>query len=102
MYLKCYYLFHQIDNICIVHNITNTHYLYFIYFLISGEDSDSYFSSFSFIKSSKELLKFNKNNELNIINGFKFVTMIFILFGHRFMFFAGHPITYSEAFEKVI
>lgn len=35
------------------------------------------------------------------MNGFKVVVMIFILFGHRFMFLAGNPMTYPEFYEQV-
>jgi len=62
---------------------------------------DSFISSFSFVKSGKELIKFDKKNELNSLNGLKFMLMILILFGHRGMFLAGNPLNYPKIFENV-
>lgn len=53
------------------------------------------------IKSIKELLHYEKDNELNILNGFKVLTMIFVLFGHRFMYLAGNPLIYADLGEDV-
>eukprot|EP00102_Acyrthosiphon_pisum_P008731 XP_003245760.3 PREDICTED: nose resistant to fluoxetine protein 6 [Acyrthosiphon pisum] len=63
--------------------------------------NDEFFISFSFIKSLKELLKYDKTNELNFLNGMKVTTMIFILFGHRSMYLAGYPISYSKYIENM-
>ncbi|XP_060865910.1 nose resistant to fluoxetine protein 6-like isoform X2 [Metopolophium dirhodum] len=62
---------------------------------------DEFFISFSFIKSVKELLKYDKTNELNILNGLKVTTMIFILFGHRFMYLVGNPMSHSKIIENM-
>lgn len=62
---------------------------------------DEFFISFSFIKSVKELLKYDKTNELNILNGSKVITMLFILFGHRFMYLAGNPMIHPKFIENV-
>ncbi|XP_026810739.1 O-acyltransferase like protein-like [Rhopalosiphum maidis] len=62
---------------------------------------DTFYITFSFIKSGKELLKYDKTNELNILNGLKVLTMIFILFGHRFMYLAGNPINNSKFLENI-
>lgn len=62
---------------------------------------DVFFISFSFIKSGKELLKYDKNNELNILNGIKVLTMIFILFGHRFMYLVGNPMNNPKFLENI-
>lgn len=35
------------------------------------------------------------------MNGFKLGMMLFILFGHRFMYFAGNPMNYSKFVESV-
>ncbi|VVC41807.1 Nose resistant-to-fluoxetine protein, N-terminal,Acyltransferase 3 [Cinara cedri] len=63
-------------------------------------EPDSIYYSFSFIKSSRELLKFDKNNELNYINGFKVIVMLGVLFGHRAMFFLGNPFSVSKFVEN--
>ncbi|XP_060877768.1 O-acyltransferase like protein-like [Metopolophium dirhodum] len=62
---------------------------------------DEFFISFSFIKSVKELLKYDKTNELNILNGAKVSTMLFILFGHRFMFLVGNPMSHPQLIENM-
>lgn len=62
---------------------------------------NSIVGSFSFIKSTLELIKYDKNNELNSFNGCKFVIMIFVLFGHRFMYIAGSPLNHSKTYEAV-
>lgn len=62
---------------------------------------DSFLISFSFIKSAKELLKYDKTNELNILNGAKVTTMLFILFGHRFMYLAGNPMSHPKFVEDI-
>ncbi|XP_050429658.1 nose resistant to fluoxetine protein 6-like [Adelges cooleyi] len=59
------------------------------------------YESFSIIKNAKDILKYDKNNELNIFNGFKVVVMIFVLFGHRFMYFVGNPVSYPEPMERL-
>lgn len=64
-------------------------------------DYDSYIYSFSFIKSIKEFSRYEEGNELNIFNGFKFLEMSAILYGHRFMYFAGNPLIYSIPVEDV-
>lgn len=49
----------------------------------------------------KALLSYNKDNELNYLHGLKVVTMVFILFGHRFVYLAGSPIVYAITGEDV-
>lgn len=48
------------------------------------------------------MLKFNKDNELNSLHGFKVSVMIITIMGHRFLYFAGIPIDYPIIIEKVI
>uniref|UniRef100_A0A2H8TW21 Nose resistant to fluoxetine protein 6 n=1 Tax=Melanaphis sacchari TaxID=742174 RepID=A0A2H8TW21_9HEMI len=62
---------------------------------------DSFFISFSFIKSGKTLLYYDKNNKSNILNGFKVLTMIFILLGHRSFYFIGSPMSNPKVLEKI-
>ncbi|XP_025193573.1 nose resistant to fluoxetine protein 6-like [Melanaphis sacchari] len=62
---------------------------------------NAFFLSFSLIKSGKQLLKYNKNNKLNALNGLKVITMIFILFGHRFMYLVGNPINNPILIENM-
>lgn len=73
----------------------------FFFLRFTGEISDSILNSFSIIKSGKELLKYDKNNDLNIIGGLKVLTMLMILFGHRFMYLVGNPISYPKNIENV-
>jgi len=57
---------------------------------------------FSIIRNSRDLIKYNRNNDLNIFNGLKVLTMIVVLFGHKFLYFVINPITYGMHLEKVI
>lgn len=60
------------------------------------------FNMFSIIRNSRDLIKYNRNNDLNIFNGLKVLTMIVVLFGHKFLYFVINPITYGMHLEKVI
>lgn len=64
-------------------------------------NSGLYLKSFSFIESTKDLLKFDKNNEWNVLNGFKVMFMLFILFGHKYMYLAGNPMSDPKFVENV-
>ncbi|XP_025192359.1 nose resistant to fluoxetine protein 6-like [Melanaphis sacchari] len=59
------------------------------------------FSIFSFIRNFRDLIKYNRNNDLNVFNGLKVLTMILVLFGHKFLYFIINPITYAIDLEKV-
>lgn len=61
----------------------------FAYFI--GDNFDSCFYSFSFIKSIEELLKYDKKNKLNSTHGLKVITMLIVLFGHQYFYVAGSP-----------
>lgn len=58
-------------------------------------------SSFSIINNGKDLIKFDKNNELNIFNGAKVVAMMFVLLGHKFLYTVASPIMYGKRYEQV-
>ncbi|XP_050521582.1 nose resistant to fluoxetine protein 6-like [Daktulosphaira vitifoliae] len=60
---------------------------------------DGIYLSFSIIKNCKDLLTYDKDNELNLLNGFKVLVMIFVLFGHRFLNTAATPFSYPEKLE---
>ncbi|XP_050428678.1 nose resistant to fluoxetine protein 6-like [Adelges cooleyi] len=59
------------------------------------------YETFSIIKNAKDLLKYDLNNELNIIYGFKVGVMVSVLFGHRLMYFIATPLSYPEPFERI-
>ncbi|XP_060865557.1 nose resistant to fluoxetine protein 6-like [Metopolophium dirhodum] len=59
------------------------------------------FNMFSLIRNGRDLIKYNRNNDLNIFNGLKVFTMILVLFGHKFLYFIINPITYSMQLEKL-
>ncbi|XP_050533851.1 nose resistant to fluoxetine protein 6-like isoform X2 [Daktulosphaira vitifoliae] len=85
---------------CCVATIVHIKYL----FKIKKKDPiqcNGILQSFSIIKNGNELLLFDKDNVLNIFNGFKFVVMLFILFGHRFMHLIGTPQSYPKDFEII-
>lgn len=58
--------------------------------------------SFSMIRNIRDLIKYNKDNSLNIFNGVKVLTMIFVLFGHTFLYFVSNPMIYGKLIERVI
>jgi len=58
--------------------------------------------AFSIIRNTRDLIKYNRNNDLNIFNGLKVVTMILVLFGHKFLYFVINPIMYGKRLERVI
>lgn len=49
----------------------------------------------------EELLKYNKDSKLNFIYGFKVITMLFVIGGHRFFYLAGSPLVYAITGEDV-
>ncbi|XP_060864362.1 nose resistant to fluoxetine protein 6-like [Metopolophium dirhodum] len=59
------------------------------------------FGSFSLIRNCRDLIKYNKNNELNIFNGLKVVAMLLVLFCHKFLYFVINPITSGIYLEKL-
>lgn len=71
------------------------------FFSILDNYTHSVFYSFSFIKSGKDLIKYDENNELNLYNGFKFLIMLFVVFGHRFLYVIGNPIDNVKIIENV-
>lgn len=60
------------------------------------------FRSFSIIRNFRDLIKYEKDNSLNIFNGIKVYAMVLILFGHKFLYFIVNPIMYGKGIEKVI
>lgn len=61
-----------------------------------------YFYWFSIIHNGRNLIKYDKTNELNIFNGFKFLVMILVIFGHKFFYYTMNPISYTIFLEQVI
>lgn len=74
---------------------------YGIYFYFPGSVLE-FVCWFSIISNGRILIKHNKNNELNVFNGFKVLVMLSILYGHNCLIYATHPILYAGVFEKVI
>jgi len=73
-----------------------------IYFILStGEGFGSFCDTFSFIDSSKALLKFDKDSELNALYGFKVIMMISIIMGHRLFSILGNPLSNPKRLESV-
>lgn len=74
-----------------------------IYFslLSTGESFGSFCDTFSFINSSKALLKFDKNNELNSIYGFKVLMMLFVMLIHRLSHLYDNPMINPKRVETV-
>ncbi|XP_022182796.1 nose resistant to fluoxetine protein 6-like isoform X2 [Myzus persicae] len=59
------------------------------------------FGSFSLIRNFRDLIKYNRNNDLNIFNGLKVFTMILVLFCHIFLYFIINPIKGGIYMEKL-
>lgn len=75
-------------------------HIFIFYFYFTGKTS-SYFYYFSFIKSINELLNYNEKSKFNVIDGFKFIIMLFILFGHRFLYMISFLSSNAKHFENV-
>lgn len=58
-------------------------------------------TAFSLIRNTRDLIKYNGNNDLNIFNGLKVVTMILVLFGHKYLYFVINPLMYGKRLERV-
>jgi len=72
----------------------------FYYFTLStGESFDSFCKTFSLIEPNKALLKFDRDNKLIALYGFKILTMIIVLFGHRLFNLSGNPMNNPEFIE---
>lgn len=56
---------------------------------------------FSIIRNTRDLIKYNKDNELNIFNGLKVVTMTLVICGHKFFYFTINPIMWAKRLEMV-
>ncbi|XP_022172973.1 nose resistant to fluoxetine protein 6-like isoform X2 [Myzus persicae] len=56
---------------------------------------------FSIIHNGRNLIKHDKNNDLNVFNGFKAVTTVLVLFCHKFIFHSTSPILYAMNNEMV-
>ncbi|XP_022177141.1 uncharacterized protein LOC111038381 isoform X2 [Myzus persicae] len=68
---------------------------------IKSENVNSFCKTFSFIESGKTLSKFDKDNELNALYGFKFLTMMVVLLGHRLFYVIGNPMNNPKYIENV-
>lgn len=71
-------------------------------FIFTADKMPEIFNSFSLIRNGRDLIKYDKNNELNIFNGLKVMTMVLVLFGHKFIYLIINPIMYGKVLEKVI
>jgi hypothetical protein len=67
----------------------------------TGEGLNSFCKIFSFIESIKALLKYDKDNELNALYGFKVLTMLAVLLGHRLFYLLGNPMSNPKLVESV-
>jgi len=72
-----------------------------MFFQSTGEVPKSFIYIFSFIESGKILLKYDKNNEYNVLNVWKALIMLAILFGHRFMYLVGSLMGNPKFIEHV-
>lgn len=71
----------------------------FPYFI--DEKFDSYFDSFSFIKSMNALLEYNEANEFNFVYGYKVVLILSVLIAHRMFYLMGNPLVNATFGEDV-
>ncbi|XP_029344057.1 nose resistant to fluoxetine protein 6-like [Acyrthosiphon pisum] len=67
----------------------------------TSESFGSFCDTFSFINSSKELLKFDENNELNSIYGFKVLLMLFVILIHRLLHLFNNPMINPKRVERI-
>ncbi|XP_016662452.1 nose resistant to fluoxetine protein 6 [Acyrthosiphon pisum] len=66
-----------------------------------SEGFGSFCDTFSFIDSSKTLLKFDKDSDLNALYGFKVLMMMAIIMGHRLFCILGNPMSNPKRLESV-
>lgn len=78
-------------------------FIIIIYFTLisTGGSFGSFCDTFSFIDSIKDLLKFDKDNELNSLYGFKVIMMINVIMGHRLFYIFGNPMSNPKLLESV-
>lgn len=74
-----------------------------VYFVLLSTDEGfgSFNNIFSFIDSTKALLKFDKDNDLNSLYGFKVLMMINVIMAHRLMCLFGNPMSNPKHLESV-
>jgi len=73
--------------------------IYFI--LFTDENVGLFFEIFSMINSGKELLKFDKDNELNSLYGFKVLMMFIVVLIHGIMNSFSNP-KYNPKFVESV
>ncbi|XP_050440176.1 nose resistant to fluoxetine protein 6-like isoform X2 [Adelges cooleyi] len=56
---------------------------------------------FSAIRNGRDLIKYNRNNDLNIYNGLKVTILMVVLFTHKYTYFVINPILYPKLVEEV-
>lgn len=57
--------------------------------------------TFSMIRHTRDLIKYDKSSNLNFINGWKFATMMMVIFGHTILSGSHVPLMYAKVAEKV-
>ncbi|XP_050440173.1 O-acyltransferase like protein-like [Adelges cooleyi] len=57
---------------------------------------------FSVVKNGNDLIKHNKNNELNIFNGLVSNAMILLVIAHGILVGINHPRLYPKPFEEIV
>ncbi|KAL4143203.1 hypothetical protein QTP88_005561 [Uroleucon formosanum] len=70
--------------------------------LFSVDILPKYLYRYSVIYNGRNLIKHDKNNDLNVFNGFKALTMMMILFGHKFVFHSTSLILYTMNNERIL
>eukprot|EP00102_Acyrthosiphon_pisum_P024389 XP_016661599.1 PREDICTED: nose resistant to fluoxetine protein 6-like isoform X2 [Acyrthosiphon pisum] len=68
----------------------------------TGEVPRTFFYEFSFIESIKTLLKFDKDNKLNIFYTTKVMMMLFVMCGHYFLALMSNPISNAKFVDKIL
>lgn len=68
---------------------------------LSSETVPEFVGWFSAVRNGQGLIRYDRDNSLNIFNGFKTWMMVLILFGHVILYKSTHPNLYAMRFEEV-
>lgn len=100
---QLYFVHEYIVDLLVLHIVSNRNYSVTCIIIIT-ENSKKHLvlQSFSLSKNIEKLLTFPKTSDnLECIHGLKFVSMCFIIVGHRFMFTLGSPMLNTHFIEYV-
>lgn len=85
-----------------IRNILNNNHNYFYSTIEFSAEIPTVLSSFSLISNVRHLIKFDKNNDQNVINGIQCWTILFVILGHTFMYTSRSPVMNNKRLENIV